>query len=170
MALRNLLDWIQTTRLRIVPKTSLPSTGLEGGRIEVKNGVLYIYDDIRSKWLSVNRQTLVFGRNGVAGNQYLSYMGGGMSSDSGYRPSNSATIVSMSVQTSTSDDYSIDIRKNDTLTGIASLSVSGSDNAGEITTDVNLTIGDFLQCYLNYTGSGSGVEDPVVVIELAWRV
>lgn len=169
MAIRTLLDWIQTRTFTIVPKTSLPTTDLSDGRLDIKDGILYVYDGTRSKWLSVNRQTVVFGRSGITGNQHLSYMGGGVSSDSGYRPANSATIVSMSVKTSTSDDYSINIRKNDVLTDIASLVVSSTNNAGEITTDVDISVGDYLQCYLEYTGVGSGVEDPVVIIELAWR-
>ncbi len=169
MALKNILDWLVTKTLTIVPKVSLTSTGMIDGSLEIYDGILYMYDATRTKWLSVNRQTLVFSKAGITADQYLNLAGGVIDSGSGYRIPANSTIVSMSVQSSTTDNYSVSIRKSGSVTDLATLSVPGTDGTSTVSTNTNLTINEDIQCYLNYTGSSAGVEDPVVMIQLAWR-
>ncbi len=171
--IKNLLDWIETERFRIRPTSSLSITDLDDGKMEYKNGILYVYDEGRAKWLSIQRQTLVFGRAGLTNNQYLNFAGGGISSNSGYRLPRHGCIVGVTVQTSTSSNYNIHIRKGDDTTGdseanIQSLTVAGF-GAGDIAVNKEIYSGEHLQCYLEYTGSGLGVNDPIVMIEVAWR-
>ena len=168
MALKNLLDWIVTSTLQLTPRISLPVSDLEDGMVANVDGILYVYDNTRVKWLSVQRQTLVFGRDGNTNNQYLNLAGGGVSSKSGYRLMRNAVIVGISVQTSTSQNYNIHIRKNGSMTDELSLTVSGFGNAN-VSTNREFQTTDYLQCYLEYIGGGSGVSDPEVWVEMAWR-
>ena len=168
MALKNLLDWIRTDRFIIKPKTSLSSTEVEDGRVDIKNGILYTYDATRAKWITIQRNTLIFGRPGTTADQYLNFAGGGVSSKSGYRMIRNGCITGISVQTSIEKNFIIHIRKNDDETNIVSLTVSGFGKS-ETTTNVNISTDDYLQCYLEFTGTGFGVDDPIVMIEVAWR-
>ena len=168
MALKNLLDWIVTDRFVIQPKITLPLTDVESGRLSVKDNMLFTYDATRTKWLSVQRNTLVFGRAGTTNNQYLNFAGGGISSKSGYRLLRNAVIVGMSVQTSNPKSYSVHLRRNDEETNIATI-VSVSDGIIQTNTDRDVYANQYLQCYLEFTGTGFGVDDPIVMIELAWR-
>ncbi len=88
--------------LQIVPKGNLPTLNTEAGQIDVKDNILCIYDSTRSKWLSVQRQFLVFGRRGKTKNQYLGFFGSRLVSlNSGLRIARDACIVSMSGQLNT---------------------------------------------------------------------
>jgi hypothetical protein len=168
MALKSLLDIIVTDNFKIKPKAALDVSGLEDGRLDIKGGVLYTYDATRTKWLSVQRQTLIFGRSGTTADQYLNFASGGISSKSGYRMPRNACIVGLSVQGSTSDNFTIHIRKNDSAANIESMVVAGYGNSS-IATNRELYTADYLQCYLEYSGVAFGVDDPIVMIELAWR-
>ncbi len=169
MALKNILDWIVTTNLRITPKVVLPATDNEDGRLEMKGGILYVYDATRVKFVSVNKNTLIFSKPGLTNNQYLNLAGGVVNSGTGYKMPSNATIVSISVQSSTADTYSVNIRRLGTTTDLVTLSVPGVQGASSIVTNIDLNVNDDIQCYLDYTGVGVGVEDPVVMIEIAWR-
>lgn len=153
--------------LELTDLASAPTTGLADGQLAVINGLLYEYDDDRSKWLSVQKITLFFGRSGNTKNQYLNFGVGTLASNnSGFRIARNATIVSMSGQLDASGTCDMRLRKNDTATNIATLSLAATAGATDLTTDVDLAAGDYLQSYLD---ADSGVPDPVLVIEIAWR-
>lgn len=168
MALKTLLDTIVTKDVKFTPYTVLPTTNLTDGQLGMTEGVLYTYDMTRGSWLSVQRQTLIFGRSGTTSDQYLNFAGGGISNKSGYRMMRNACIVGISVQTSNSNNYIIHIRKNDLPDNILSLVVSGEGNE-DTTANTNILTTDHLQCYLEYTGAEYGVDDPMVYLEFAWR-
>ena len=154
--------------LEIVPKSNLPTTGLADGQIDIKDGILCVYDSTRGKWLSVQRQFLVFGRRGASRNQYLGFYGSRVvSNNSGLRLARAATIVSMAGQIDASGTCTFNIRRNDVATNVASLTVSASVGAEDISQNVDLNSGDFIQAQV---GSTVAVEDPMVVIEIAWRL
>jgi hypothetical protein len=153
--------------IEIVPKSLLPSTGLSGGQIDNKNGVLCIYDGSRSKWLSVSRPTLAFGRSRKSKNQYLNFWVSETNSNmSGIRMPRNATIVSLSGQFETSGTGTFEIRKNDAIDVVASLDITSDVGNSNINIDTDVSEGDFLQCYIS---SYDGVDTPIIFIELAWR-
>lgn len=152
--------------IEITEMTVLPTSGLAGGQLGVKNGILYVYDASRSKWLSAQRMFLIFGKDGKAKNQFLAFGAGTLySNNSGYRLVRNATIVSIAGQLDESGICSIRIRKNDSTANILTLAISGmgNDNAN---VNVDLNAADYLQAYLESSGQ---VDDPVVVLEIAWR-
>lgn len=151
----------------IVPKASLPSSGLADGQLAIKSGILCVYDATRAKWLSVQRQTVAFGKSKKARDQYLNHFGGDIASNlSGQRMIRDATIVGISGQLDTSGTCDINIRKNDVATDILTLSISAALGAQNGAANVDLSAGDYLQCYLD---SAAKVEEPVVLVEIAWR-
>ena len=152
--------------LELVPKSTLPTTGLSDGQLSVKDGILFVYDNTRGKWLSVSRSILCFGRKGLTRNQYLDHFAGGLSSNnSGLRMARDAVIVSLAAQFDVSGTGTFQIRKNDGLS-ITNLSLSSSVGEQSTTVNIDLDQGDFLQCYLS---SSSNVQDPIILVEIAWR-
>lgn len=157
-----------TAPIELVPKAALPSTGLAAGQLAIKNDILCIYDGTRSKWLSVARIMLAFGRKGNTSNQYLGYYGDDdfPSSKSGMRMSRNATIVSMSGQIDVSGTCTFRLRKNNTVTDIASLTLSSVVGNTDTSLNVDVSANDILNMYLE----SSSVSYPLILVELAWRV
>ena len=145
----------------------LPTLGLAGGQLGVKGGILYTYDFARSKWLSVQRMFLIFGRKGKTKNQFLAF-GAGMlySNNSGYRLGRNSTIVSITGQLDALGTCAVRIRRNDVVTNVTTLNISSAFGNSDTTLNVDLNADDYLQSYLE---SVSGVADPMVVVEVAWK-
>jgi len=157
-----------TAPFEIVPKAALPTTGLADGQLAIKDGILCIYDSTRGKWLSVQREFLVFGRSGSTKNQYLNFGVGNMpSNNSGYRMPRNATIVSISGQLDALGTCDMNVRRNDTATNILVLAISSALGNSSVSANVDVNATDFLQAYLSTTTAGS--EDPVMFVEIAWR-
>ena len=74
-------------------------------------------------------------------------------------------ITKITGQLDASGTCDIHIRKNDAAANIATLSISGATGDGN-TPMVNINANDFLQSFCE---NGTNVEDPVVVVELAYR-
>lgn len=154
--------------LRLVPKAALPSTNLADGDIDIKDGILCIYDATRTKWLSIQRNNLVFGDNGKVKNRYLS-IGTGLvvSSASAPRMLKDVCLTGISVQVSASDTFDIIVRKNGVASDIYTLSVTAADGDKNNALNVDLNADDYIQIYLS---SSNKIEDPVVLLEFADRV
>lgn len=154
--------------LELTPKATRSSSGLAGGQLEIgTDGILYAYDASRSKWLSVQRVNLVFGRKGQSKDQFLPFGGGTLpSNNSGYRMLRNAVITGMSGQLDSSGSCSLHCRSNDAATNIATLTLASELGNQRTDLNVNLSAGDYLQNYLEAT---SRVNDPVVIVEIAWR-
>jgi len=153
--------------LEIVPKGSLPTTNLADGQLDNKGGILCVYDGTRSKWLSVARFIVCFGRRGTTYDQYLNFFVGSLASNNaGLRMVRNATIVSLAGQFDASASGTFQLRKNDVSTTISSLTISSGIGNADTTTNVDLTADDYLQCYINSVGY---TYDPVILVELAWR-
>ena len=155
-----------TIPLRIRPNTTTP-TGTASGEFHVAaDGLLYTYDASRSKWLSVDRNMIGWGRdNNNTTNQYLRQYDGARSNRTGWRTIRNGTITAITVQGNANQTYTVQIRKNDATTVIASLAVAGAQGNHNNTINVDFNEGDFLQCYLN----GNSIDFPQVLIEVAWR-
>lgn len=154
--------------LELTPQSSVPSSDLQPGQLSRQtDGILYTYDGTRSKWLSIDRMMLCFGKRGASKNQYLGFYGGQLiSNNSGLRMVRTATIVSISVQVDSSGTADFHIRKNDVISNISTLALSAALGAGDTTIDVDLAAGDFLQGFVECTAA---VTDPMLLIEIAWR-
>jgi hypothetical protein len=153
--------------IELTQQTALPTTGLAAGQLAVKDGILCCYDGTRSKWLSVQRVFLAFGRKGLTSNQYLSFAAGSLpSNNSGYRIPRNATVVSISGQLDASGTAAMRLRSNDNLSNIASLSITAALGNQDNTLNVDISATDFLQMY---SDNATAVSDPIVIVEIAYR-
>ena len=153
--------------LKIEPSTSTP-TGTSGGQMFVSNddGILYIYDGTRSKWLSVDRTMVGWGRNSNnTSNEYLRQFNGALSNQNGWRMVRNGTITAISAQSDIDQTWTFEVRKNDATTVIASITMTGIQGNHNNTLNVDINEGDFIQAYCN----GTSVDYPETLIEIAWR-
>ncbi|MCG8830006.1 hypothetical protein [Tenacibaculum finnmarkense] len=152
---------------KIEPNTTTP-TGTSGGQmfVDSTNGILYIYDGTRAKWLSVDRTMVGWGVNNAnTGNEYLRQFNGAQSNRNGWRMIRNATITAISAQTNINQTWTLEIRKNDGTTAIASLTITNQQGNHNNTLNIDVNEGDFIQAYCN----GSSVDYPETLIEIAWR-
>lgn len=152
--------------LEIKPSPSTP-TGTQPGQIFMgDDGILYAYDGNRSKWLSVDRNLIGWGRSsGSTSNEYLRQFNGSPSNLNGWRIIRDATMTGITVQTGGIHSWTLEIRKNNVLSPITSFTIVSSNGAHNNNLNIDLNEGDFLQAYLN----GLAVSHPQALIEIAWR-
>lgn len=154
--------------LQIVPKGSLPTTDLLDGQMAMSDGLLFVYDATRGKWLSVQRQYLTFGRRRNTRNQYLNFGVGNMpSNNSGFRMIRNATIVGLSGQLDSNGTCDMQVRRNDTATAISTLGITAANGAVNNIANIDVNANDYLQSYLSAAAS---VAEPVFIIEIAYRL
>ncbi len=154
--------------IELTEKTLLPTTGLAPGQLAIVGGILYVYDGIRSKFLSVGQQTIAFGRAGNSINQYLGIFGASNlpSNNTGIRIDRNSTIISLSAQIKTSGTCTLIIRKNGSTTMIAQLVLTAQNGNQDTTLNVDVNAGDYLQAYIMNT---TAVSNPVLIVKLANR-
>ena len=151
--------------LRIKPSASTPSGTSAGQMFVGDDGILYIYDGTRTKWLSVDRTMVGWGSNILTSYSYLRQFGGSPSNSNGWRMVRNGTITAITAQTGSNETWILEIRKNDSSTAIASLNMTGQKGNHSNTLNIDVNEGDFLQAYCN----GLLVDYPQALIELAWR-
>lgn len=155
--------------LELVPQ-STPTTDIQPGQIFIDSttGMPFYTDTTRSnKMLSMTRETYAFGRKAQTKNQYINIFNGETPSNlGGIRVPANATIVSISCQLEASGTCTVEIRKDDGGSAIASLAVSGAAGAQAFNTNVDVSAGEALQCYVSAT---TAVQAPTVLVGVAFR-
>lgn len=154
--------------------TSVPSTKLGStGQIPVammEDGLLAVYDksNSRNKWLSVQREHLIFsGRNNASNKDEYLWSNRVNTMQAGVRLKRKCCLVGLSAQFGASGTADIKIRKNGSTTDLATLSVSAAEGNESNALNLDLDAGDHLQVYLD--SSGSNIKTPLVQVELAYR-
>jgi|GEM_PF-2298162 len=153
--------------LKIEPSTSTP-TGSSGGQMFVADddGLLYIFDGTRNKWLSVDRTTVGWGRNSAnTTNEYLRQFNGALSSQNGWRMIRNGTITAITAQSNINQTWTFEVRKNDATTVVTSITMTNVQGNHNNTINIDINEGDFLQAYCN----GTSIDYPEALIEIAWR-
>jgi hypothetical protein len=143
-------------------------SGVDETRLQIDNGILWVYDDIRGKWLSSFRASLEAGEKGRAKNKYLLVVDGQAINLTGYRLPRDATITALAAQTRDIETWTLHVRKNGTLTDIASLVMSGISGNHTNSLNIDLDESDRVQFYAETT-TFLGIKDPLIWIEIAWR-
>lgn len=132
------------------------------------DGNLYSYDksNSRDKWLSVHRENLVFtGRNVTTNKDEYLWMGRVNTQRTGWRAATKSTIVGIKVQIGTAATTVVEIRKNGSASVIASVTLTAVVGNQDLTLDVDLAVGDYVQVFLN--SSAVLIESPIVEVEVA---
>lgn len=136
--------------------------------LRVDEGRLWVYDEVRAKWLSSDRLYAIAGRNGRAKNLYLRVIDGQPSNVTGYYMLRKATIVALSATTRNNETWTLHIRKNGDITNLCSLPISNTSGNDDKTLNVDLDEGDLVQVFAETTNF-LGIKDPFIMIEIAWR-
>ena len=136
------------------------------GEISYINGVLYAYDAVRAKWLSVDRQVIVVSKRGNANDVYLRLGDGVATSETGVRALRNGTITGITAQTDTSATWVAEVHTGNALITGASLTVTAATGDQDGAINADFSQGDELQVFANTTGN---IKAPVVFVEIAWR-
>lgn len=137
-----------------------------GPRLISNNGILYGYDLVRSKLLSINRRSLRYSIRGrFIKNQYLRIEDGTPTMSVGDIITRNATIVEISAMTEIIQTWSVDVYKNSETTPFLTMNI---DTESKKKQDYNVDIneGDIL----HIKASGENIQFPIVTLELAWRL
>lgn len=124
----------------------------------------YIDTSRGNKRLSVPRSTFKAGRKFRASNVYLRTEDNIASSKTGYRMLHNGTITGISIQTSTTSTYNIEIRRNDLIIPLLNISVSSSTGYSSFSINTDFNQNDIIQFYINGL-----TNNPICWIEVAWR-
>lgn len=151
--------------LQVDPQSYTPTTGLADGQIINRAGILYIYDSSRGKWLSMIRQSVIFGVRRADG-CYLN-VSDFSSSMSGWPALRNGTITGMTVQASggfSGKSFTMSINNNPTP--VHTFNLTGHYYAnGNL--DIDFDQNDLIKILAS---SQYGVTHNVVAnLEIAWR-
>jgi len=133
------------------------------------NGLLYHFDESRSKWLSVNRETISFGiaAKSIVGKRYAT-TGNFYSNLSGQKLLRDVTITGISVQTNNIQcTFLINIHKNKNTNSIYQVNLLNENSKVIDNIDFDLFKDDFLQVSID--NNDVPVSYPEILIEYCWR-
>jgi len=150
----------------VAPTHSAAPAPQADGEITFIDGVLYGYDSLRGKWLSVDRTTFIASKKGNANDVYLRLPDGIATSQTGVRALRDGTIVGISAQTDDAATWDAEVHTADTLIAGASVTVTAATGDQDDAINADFTQGDELQVFANTTGN---IRAPVVYVEIAWR-
>jgi hypothetical protein len=152
--------------LEIVPRATAP-TGTANGQIVVIDNSMYMFDIVRSKWLSSETMPLSFGNNGNTGDRYLNFATVTNQANSGAKMPYNGTIVAISVQSAGGNSTKgFEIRKNGTTTSLFSFNLTANAYINS-TTNIDFNAGDFLNVFV--VSSGTNVTNPATILFIKWR-
>lgn len=135
-----------------------------GGFIQ-KDGVLYYVDTLRNKVLSTNRTTPIgsyCGQNQK--NRYMKFGDVVGKGNTGFLCPRAATITALWAKSRSTGSWTIEARRNDSPITLVSVGVTAGKGSNMVL-DFDLNAGDYVQLFIN----GTGIDQPIASIELAWR-
>ena len=135
----------------IVIQSTAPTVSNEYAWFDTVDVELYVADTTRNKWLSPAPFVVSAGRNANATNVYLRGQDGIAMNLSGFVVPYNCTIVAISAKTDGAETWTAEVRKNGSVTVIASLSLVAAASGYTTSTDVDLTAGDVIELYCNGT-------------------
>lgn len=158
--------------LKLNPQTS--PLGTSTGQIAVIEDTLYLYDDTRGKWLSIESTALQFGYALTADNQVLWFGGDVGDTGTGALMPFDGTIVYVTAQSSGGNTSK---RMNLLLNGTNIANNTDPNLSGRFNLsggsflltsyNIDFNAGDYLS--VKATANGAGVNDPTVIIWVKWR-
>jgi hypothetical protein len=156
--------------------TVLPINPLSGDLFyETDINTLYYYDDIRTKWLSVEQHILSCGR--ISADEEISvYMKVGDStqnSTTGFKMIRNGTIISASIQNDNIliSDRNIEIRINNSIVNKVSLDIlTGQSGVSVDNYNLDFNQGDLIQVVVLPGSEGSVLNNPIVNVKISFRI
>lgn len=137
---------------------------MAASQIYVFDGIAYILDPIRGKYLSTGRTQLSFGYYGPNQSSRYLRVEGVTTSGNGWMMMRNATLTGLCTRSRSSTTYQLQIRKNDVTTPIQTIVANAGSGVSD-TLDVNVNKGDYVQLFID----GTAIDHPLAFLELAWR-
>jgi hypothetical protein len=138
---------------------------IAAAQVFVVGDLLFFNDPVRGRPVSVTRSIFTGGYYGLnQSSRYLRVDGVTTAGSHGIIMPRNGIITAMTAKSRSIGAWTFEVRRNGvpiTLAGIPVVSSVGNNPL----LDVDFDAGDFLQFYL----SGSGVDHPIVSLEVAWR-
>jgi hypothetical protein len=136
-------------------------------QFDYENGIIFIYDTERDKWLSVSRESVAFGikNKNIMNDRWMCMAGDVQSISSGYRLYRDLTITAISFQNKEMANCVIEL-KCDGLT-LYTLTLNSQTGKAVDNLDINLDGSDCLHVFLKII-SGT-VSFPELMVEISWR-
>jgi len=152
--------------LQLDPLEYTPSLGLADGQIINRQGILYLYDATRGKWISMMRQNVTFGIKRADG-CFLN-VADFSSSNSGWPALRRGTILGLTAQASSGyANKKFIISKNNDPTGIYNFSLNNYYYA-DGTMSIDFETNDIIKILA--TSEFTTTYNTVINLEIAWRV
>lgn len=152
--------------LQLDPINYTPSIGVEPGQICLKNGIVYVYDDLRTKWISMHRQTIVFGAKRADG-RFLN-LSDFSSSMAGWPALRDGTILGITAQASSGCSTKLfRILKNNTTLPLYTFSLNSFYFASG-TLDVDFSANDLIKILAS--SQNPTANNVIVSMEVGWRI
>lgn len=154
----------------LTDKAAAPSTQL-GSASQIPwssiTNVPAYYDKTRTKWLSMFREYMTFaGRdNQNNANEYMRCSSEFTSNQSSARLMHNMTLIGISAQTNGAETWTARVRKNGSVTNLASLVLTAVDGDSDDTLNIDFNVDDKIEVFID----GSGVDRPLVRLEFAQR-
>ena len=155
---------------------SAPSGDAEGQLAvigDATNGYkLYMYDDVRNKWLSVEVSVLPFGRNGNSDNTPMKTAGNVTNNRVGYRMPFNGTIIHATVRSNDNSgaqtkQFDIQVRTGNANVSSTPITTAAAE-ATNTALNVDFSAGNYVNVRINNDGNGN-VNNPVVTLWVKWR-
>ena len=130
------------------------------------DGMPYLWDLSRSKWISLSRvtlQTAYYGLNQA--NRYLRVGTVTSCGAQGFLCPRPAVLTAIWAKSRSILTWTVEARKNGIPITLASANIINSFGS-DLTLNVDVDAGDWLQVYL----SGNSVDHPIAAVEFAWRL
>ena len=138
-----------------------------GPRIIVSDGIPYLYDRTRQKFLSTSRAYFRYGAKGRnVQDQFLKVEDGQPSMTVGDMVPRNGTIVGLTANTETQATWEVELYKLGDSSAIGSFSIAGLSKASETNLDIEINSDDIILV----RAKGSNILMPRVIIEIAWRL
>jgi len=130
------------------------------------DGILYLYDSTRSRWISVIREVVGFGINhkNIKSNRWLYLIGRVKSFNIGYRLPRDGIITAVTIQLSTTGSATFQIFKNST-TLLSSISLTSQTGLTQTGLNIYINKDDYIQCKVLPSPL---ISYPIVMVELCW--
>jgi hypothetical protein len=137
----------------------------------LNDDLLYYFDGIRNKWLSVSTVLFELGRNTLAYNTagYLGIADTFHSSTNGIILPKNGTITAISIQNSTSITRTIEVRLNNSAVNKVDISLEATSSKVITNTNLDFSVNDLLHVYVATATSGNTISAVSCIIEINWR-
>jgi len=144
----------------------IPQSGIYRNLIQNENGIFVTFDSIRSKWLSIYRNSFEFiiNHNHLKYNQWMMY-NNVWSNLQGYDVNRNMTITLISVHTRNISNGTFKIINDDNIVYIIKL----NDEPKKIIDNLNIDIDLNTSIKVLMEVNEGGINNPTVKIEHAWR-